>query len=127
MRKTIVICCGALLMLGASCQKQQADFKNDDIKMSDVNHLVVNDDSQFTGQVWDENHRMCIDLQDGKKTRLSINHANGQTAAEYDFGTGKSHFYDESGKELTQGEFGKRYRQMILELNNQWNQQESRQ
>ena len=45
MRKiTIVVFCGALL-LAASCQKKQANFETDDIKMTDVNHLVVNDDS----------------------------------------------------------------------------------
>ena len=120
MRKlTIFVFCGALL-LAASCQKKQASFETDDIKMTDANHLVVNDDAKFSGEVWDEAHRMCIELKDGKKTEMRITHANGQTAAIYKFDatekTEQSHFYDENGKEISQTEFGKKYRKMISEL-----------
>ena len=120
MRKiTIVVFCGALL-LAASCQKKQANFETDDIKMTDVNHLVVNDDSKFTGEVWDESHRMCIELEDGKKTGMRVTHANGQTAAIYKFDTKEKseqqHFYDENGNEISRAEFGKKYRKMITEL-----------
>ena len=94
MRKiTIVVFCGALL-LAASCQKKQANFETDDIKMTDVNHLVVNDDSKFTGEVWDESHRMCIAKEKSEQ----------------------SHFYDENGNEISRAEFGKKYRKMITEL-----------
>lgn len=120
MRKlTIFVFCG-VLMLAASCQKKQASFETDDIKMTDVNHLVVNDDAKFTGEVWDETHRMCIELKDGKKTEMRITHANGQTAAIYKFDATEraeqTHFYDENGKEISQGEFGKKYRKMISEF-----------
>ena len=51
---------------------------------------------------------------------MRITHANGQTAAIYKFDatekTEQSHFYDENGKEISQSEFGKKYRKMISEL-----------
>ena len=55
MRKTILTICGALLLLlGVSCQKKQANFGTDEVKMTDAKHLIVNDDTTFTGELWDE-------------------------------------------------------------------------
>ena len=88
--------------------------------MTDAHHLIVNDDSTFTGEIWDEGHRQCIELKEGRKTSITITHANGQEAAVYKFPykghEAESHFYDEDGKEISQKEFGKKYHNIIMEF-----------
>ena len=117
---SVVFVFGMLMLVGVSCEKKQANFNTDDVRMADIHHLVVNDDSTFTGELWDEGHRQCFELKDGEKTRLLLTHANGEKAIEYFFPTKSQkedlHFYDENGKEITKKEFGMRYRQLIMEF-----------
>ena len=116
----MTICGALLLLLGVSCQKKQANFSTDEVKMTDAKHLIVNDDTTFTGELWDEGHRQCIELKNGQKTKITFTHANGQKAAVYKYpykgSEAESHFYDEDGKEITQMEFGKRYHNIIEEF-----------
>lgn len=90
--------------------------------MTDPKHLVVNEDSAFTGELWDEDHRRCIEMKDGRKIKVSVTHANGEKAAEFRYANDgheeEMHFYDEKGKEITQKEFALRYRQLLMEYGN---------
>lgn len=126
MRKTTIICIGALFLAMSSCQKEQASFKTDEVMMTDAHHLTVNDDSTFTGEVWDESHRICIELKNGQKSKISATHANGQVAVTNDLKNSEVHFYDESGKEITKAEFAKQYQKMLMEFSKKW-EEESRQ
>ena len=123
MKKNIILFCGALLLVGVSCQKkQQASFETDKVEMTDLKHLVVNDDSTFTGEVWNEDHRECIELKEGKKVKFTFTHANGNKAAVFRYANdgkeAESHFYDETGKEISKKEFGKQYKNLIIQYGN---------
>ncbi len=111
-----MIFCGALLLLGTSCQKKQANFATDEVMMTDANHLIVNNDSVFTGEIWDDAHRVCFEMEDGKKVKFIATHDNGKTAAIYDFETKEEKFFEIDGTEISRQEFAKKYRKLIKEL-----------
>lgn len=120
MKKTIILFCGALLLVGVSCQKkQQASFATDEVQMTDAKHLIVNTDSAFTGELWDEDHRRCIELKDGRKMKVTLTHANGKKAAEFRYAHDgheeEMHFYDENGREISKEEFVLHFRPLIME------------
>ena len=119
MKKAIILFCGALLLVGVSCQKQQASFATDEVKMTGPKQLVVNEDSAFTGELWDEDHRRCIEMKDGKKMKVILLHANGEKAVEFRYAHDNHEeevlFYNENGREITQKEFAQQYRPLILQ------------
>lgn len=111
--------CGLVISF-ASCSKKQASFSEDVVEEVDAHHLSVNKDSAFSGEVWDDNHRICVTTDNGQKRSVVVTHPNGKKAAERkwsargaDEGTT---FYDENGKVITPREFASRYKSIVMEF-----------
>ena len=122
MRKIAFILSCTGIILCASCKKQ-ASFEKDEVVEKNAHELIVNEDSTFTGEIWDEDHRQCVEMDNGRKTKMLITHATGKVAAERTYShDGKEEtvkFYDENGKELTPKEFAHQYRDLIMQYGEQ--------
>ncbi len=119
MRKIVYLMTCAGVMLCVSCKKQ-ATFEKDEVLEKNGHELIVNDDSTFTGEIWDEAHRQCVEMKDGRKMKIILTHENGQVAAERTYATKDKaeeiKLFDESGNEITKQEFAKRYRNLIVQF-----------
>ena len=113
----ILSCTGILLC--ASCKKQ-ASFEKDEVVEKNAHELIVNNDSTFSGEIWDEAHRQCVEMDNGRKTKIYLTHENGKKASERIYSRNGQEetikFFDEDGKEISKKEFATRYRSLIMQF-----------
>jgi hypothetical protein len=120
MRKIILMALCGLVISFTSCSKKQASFSEDVVEEVDAHHLSVNRDSTFSGEVWDDSHRICVTTVNGQKRSIVVTHPNGKKAAERKWSANGADegttFFDEDGKEITPMEFGSRYKSIVMEF-----------
>ena len=116
MRKVLFVVIGAALMVCASCKRQisesEISFESDSLSVA-----VDSTGNAVTGEIWNEDHRVCQETVDGRLVRVTVYHENGQKAfvTEMDEnGAPKDGvFYNEKGEVITPQQFGQRYSKII--------------
>lgn len=105
MKKFLLFAILAVFTLSA-CQKT-THFEDLTMKMENNQLVLYKDGKKFSGEVWSTDKRVCDKVTDGKIDECIFYHKNGEVAGKT--ADGKSDFYDEDGRHMSEIEFGQKY------------------
>ena len=92
-------------------------IKSTDVEF-DKNEIIYNDES-YTGQVWSKDGKsFVVEVSDGRPIKITLFHKNGNPAivSTKFLHDGEIKHYDINGYEMTEGEWERKYEDLLKEV-----------